>query len=311
MSPAGPDRIGFPTGCHRERIYTMKLTPQLLNQVFSNGSLPSLVYANRQSVSEGKRVRPMHSHQNLCELLICYHGTGRYNIDSESYPVAVGDLIYYNAGSYHEVLSTGDTEIGTYCFGFTDVRMSGLPGNHLLPEDSAFVRPAGSQEIFLLQLADQIVSTETASSAEDVRVQLMAAVFLITACQIPAEKSRRLSRQSSETALAAKEYIDLHFTEPLRIEEIADVVSCSPSYLAHSFKDLTGYAPLQYMLRCRIGQAETLLISSDYTAAHIGSIVGFDSPAYFHRVFRSIAGVTPLQYRKRYLAELKGSRTQL
>ena len=79
----------------------MKLTPQLLNQVFSNGSLPSLVYANRQSVSEGKRVRPMHSHQNLCELLICYHGTGRYNIDNESYPVAVGDLIYSNAGSYH------------------------------------------------------------------------------------------------------------------------------------------------------------------------------------------------------------------
>ncbi|MBQ9061288.1 MAG: hypothetical protein IJ121_00465 [Eubacterium sp.] len=71
----------------------MKLTPQLLSKVFSNGSLPSLVYANRQNVSDGKRVRPMHSHQNLCELLICYHGSGIYNINQFS-----------NAGAFLSVL---------------------------------------------------------------------------------------------------------------------------------------------------------------------------------------------------------------
>ena len=289
----------------------MKLTQRSLKEVFDCDIMPVLIYANRQNAQEGKRVRPMHSHQGLCELLICFHGSGIYNIDHESYEIHKGDLIFYNAGSYHEVLSSGSQEIGTYCFGFSDVHRKGLPENHLTEKGSAFVRPSGVNEEFLLQLADQILAADNRSPAEQLRIQLMAVAFLLTACRVPSENLRSLTRKSSETAVAAKEYIDAHFAEQLKLDDIAGHLSCSTSYLSHSFKELTGYAPLQYILRSRIGQAETLLISSDLSISYISSVTGFESPSYFHRMFRKIVGTTPALYRKKYLEELHGSRKQM
>ena len=40
-------------------------------------------------------------------------------------------------------------------------------------------------------------------------------------------------------------------------------------HLAHIFKDMTGMSPIHYMIRCRIGEAQNLLISTDYSATQI------------------------------------------
>lgn len=289
----------------------MALSDRRMRDVFESGEFPVLVYANRQNAQDGKRDRPLHRHDKLCELLICYHGSGIYNVDHSSYEIQVGDIIYYNAGSRHEVRSLEDTEIGTYCLGFKDVHLAGLPENHLVRRGESFVRPAGQKEAVLLGLADEIVSCPDRKAADLLRIQLLGAAFLLTACSIPSAHTRSLPVRSSEIAAAAKAYIDQHFTEPLPAEKIAEETSCSVSYLAHSFKEYTGYAPLQYIQRCRVGQAQTLLISSDYSVAHIASVTGFESASYFNRVFRKIVGATPLQYRDKYLTELRGSRMQL
>lgn len=289
----------------------MVLSDRRMREVFESGELPVLVYANRQNAQDGKRDRPLHRHNNLCELLICYHGSGIYTVDHTSYEIQVGDIIYYNAGSRHEVRSLEDTEIGTYCLGFKDVHLTGLPENHLVRSGESFVRPAGQKEAVLLGLADEIVGCPDKEPADLLRIQLLGAAFLMTAFSIPSTLNRTLPVRSSEIAAAAKAYIDQHFTDPLTTEEIAKEASCSVSYLAHSFKQYTGYAPLQYIQRCRVGQAQTLLISSDYSVSHIASVTGFESASYFNRVFRKIVGTTPLQYRDKYLTELRGSRIQL
>lgn len=289
----------------------MMLSDRRMREVFDSGQLPVLVYANRQNAQEGKRDRPLHRHEKLCELLICYHGSGIYTVDHRSYEVHAGDIIYYNAGSRHEVRSLEDTEIGTYCLGFTNVYLKGLPENHLVGKNDSFVRPAGRKEAVLLGIADEIVGCPDKEPADLLRMQLLGVTFLLTAFSIPSSRIRSLPVRSSEIAAAAKAFIDQHFTDPLSIEEIAEVSGCSVSSLAHSFKEYTGFAPLQYIQRCRIGQAQTLLISSDYSVSHIASITGFGSASYFNRVFRHIVGAAPLQYREKYLKELRGSRKQL
>ncbi|MDO5134101.1 MAG: AraC family transcriptional regulator [Eubacteriales bacterium] len=289
----------------------MLLSQRRTRDVFTSGNLPVLLYANRQNAQDDKRDRPLHCHENLCELLICYHGSGVYVVDHASYEIQVGDIIYYNAGGRHEVRSSGETEIGTYCLGFTDVHLAGLPENHLVHPGDSFVRPAGQKEALLLGLADEIVNCPEKEPADLLRMQIMGAAFLMTACSIPSAHTRSLPTRSSEIAAAAKSFIDQHFTEPLQIADIAGAVNCSTSFLSHVFKEYTGYAPLQYIHRCRIGQAQTLLISSDYSVAYIASATGFESASYFNRVFRKIVGATPVAYREKYLAELRGSRKQL
>lgn len=290
----------------------MNLSTELLTQVFENGQLPHLVYANCQNYGQQKHDRPMHSHDHFCELLLCYRGFGTYNIGRHSYPIQEGDLIYYNAGELHEVVSTSDVEIGTYCFGFANVHFHGMPHGQFIPPDSPHVRPSESAFPFLCSLANQILELYTGDARDQLTVQLLAASLLLMAAQTSTSPQEdRITDAASQLTARIKEYIDTHYTEPLSLEDIAQALSCSVPHVAHTFKKTTGYSPIQYAIRRRIGMAQTLLISSDYSATHIATLVGYDNTNYFNSLFTKIVGTTPIRYRKQYLESLRGDRDQL
>lgn len=96
------------------------------------------------------------------------------------------------------------------------------------------------------------------------------------------------------------QYIDLNYMNPITIQEIADALYASPYYIAHVFKKETGYSPIQYMLRRRIGEAQTLLITSEVPIVDIAGIVGYDTQSYFTSQFTRYVGMPPRQYRLKY-----------
>ena len=75
-------------------------------------------------------------------------------------------------------------------------------------------------------------------------------------------------------------------------------------------KDISGYSPIQYVIRRRIGLAQTWLISSDLSATQIATMVGYDNTNYFNTLFKRMVGVSPIRYRKQYLDSLRGKRNQ-
>ena len=114
---------------------------------------------------------------------------------------------------------------------------------------------------------------------------------------------------SSVTSLV-KDYINAHYTEDIHLSDIAHQFSFSTPYISHTFKSTTGYSPIQYLIRCRIGQAQTLLISSDLSVTEVAMCVGYDNSSHFQTLFKQVVGITPLQYRKKYLETLHGERDQ-
>lgn len=284
----------------------------LASSVFENSQLPVLVNANRQDYGRKRHDRPMHGHDSMCELLLCYRGFGVYNVNNFSYVIQEGDLIYYNCGELHEVVSSTDVEIGTYCFGFSNVHFSGLPLNHFIPKDSPHVRASQSMFPFLCSLAEQILKYNSGSPANRLTGQMLGISLLMLAAQMPAsQREEPVSSTASQLTARIKEYIDAHYTEPLKLEDIASALNCSVPYLAHTFKAATGYSPIQYAIRRRIGLAQTLLISTDYSATHIATLVGYDNTNYFNSLFSKIVGATPIRYRKKYLEALRGERNQM
>lgn len=280
--------------------------------VFENNLLPTLVYANRQDYGHVRIDRPMHGHDSLCELLLCYQGFGTYHINNLSYPIQEGDLIYYNSGELHEVISDVETEIGTYSFGFTDVHFRDLPLNHFIPPDSPHVRPTHGMFPFLRGLCEQILDRYNNNPFDRLTVQLLGASLLMMAARLQTmPEEANVSDAASHLTSRIKAYIDAHYTEPLKLEDIAASLSCSVPYLSHTFKATTGYSPIQYAIRRRIGLAQTLLISSDYSATHIATLVGYDNTNYFNSLFTKIVGTSPIRYRKKYLEALRGERGQM
>ena len=46
-----------------------------------------------------------------------------------------------------------------------------------------------------------------------------------------------------------KEYIDKHYMEPITLQSMGEALHISPYYLSHVFKQMSGYSPVQYLLR--------------------------------------------------------------
>lgn len=269
---------------------------------------PSLVYVTRQEFGGKKRDRPMHSHENLCEILLVFRGFGVYMINNRKYAIQEGDVLFYNQNDVHEVQSLVKEEIGTYCLGITGLHLKGLPANHLHAEVDPPVRASGAQFEFLLKLCDQVYSLLDGDLYAKAAAQSLALSFLLLslkldAAPVVAQKTER----DVHVAESILRYLDAHYTEPVTLKSIAAHFRCSEPYISHVFKKATGQAPIQYVIRRRIGLAQTYLIESDLTATQIATIVGYDNTNYFITLFTRLIGVSPIRYRKLYYEGLRGN----
>lgn len=102
---------------------------------------------------------------------------------------------------------------------------------------------------------------------------------------------------SNRKVNAALEYIAEHFTEPIRLDDVAHHVSLSSFRLAHLVKEATGRTILQHVHRLRIQQARRLLEQTSRSCAEIAYDVGFGDQSYFIKQFRKLTGITPMKYR--------------
>lgn len=114
------------------------------------------------------------------------------------------------------------------------------------------------------------------------------------------------SEEDIKLADHIRRYLDAHYTESIVLADVAAAFGCSESYIPHTFKRCIGYSPIQYMIRRRIGLAQTYLITTDYTATHIATLVGYDNTNYFNTIFTKITGVSPMRYKKQYLDAMRG-----
>ena len=83
----------------------------------------------------------------------------------------------------------------------------------------------------------------------------------------------------------------------ITLNQLAEMVYLSPSYLSRIFTKETGNSFNDYLNAVRINKAKSLLKYNDLRVADVANAVGFDDQSYFTKVFRRITGVTPVKYR--------------
>ena len=93
------------------------------------------------------------------------------------------------------------------------------------------------------------------------------------------------------------QYIEVHYYEKVTLNQLAEMVYLSPSYLSRIFTRETGNSFNDYLNAVRINKAKSLLKYNDLRVADVANAVGFDDQSYFTKVFRRITGVTPVKYR--------------
>lgn len=90
-------------------------------------------------------------------------------------------------------------------------------------------------------------------------------------------------------------YINLHITEDISLEEIAEQFYISTSYLCRIFKSGTGTTIHKYITAGRITRAKDLL-SEGYSCLDASSLSGFKDYNGFWKSFVKQVGVSPAKY---------------
>ena len=92
-------------------------------------------------------------------------------------------------------------------------------------------------------------------------------------------------------------YMKQHLEQPLHVSTLAALANLSPSHYTALFKQHTGYAPIDYLIRLRMHWACQLLDTTNLPVKNIAASLGYDDPFYFSRVFKAVNEASPTEYR--------------
>ncbi len=103
-------------------------------------------------------------------------------------------------------------------------------------------------------------------------------------------KSRRIAK--------INEYINNNYMNPIKLCDIAQLVSMSDSALSHFFKKRTNRNIVDYINDIRISNATKMLFETTNSISEIAFLCGFNNISNFNRIFKKNKGKTPSEYRE-------------
>ena len=103
--------------------------------------------------------------------------------------------------------------------------------------------------------------------------------------------------ESARVATCVYEYLTKNVNKTITLEEIADELFFSVSYVKTAFKKHTGKSVMRAFAELKIKRAKKL-IKNGMHFAEIAKELSYSSEQYFSRAFKSIAGMTPMEYKK-------------
>lgn len=109
----------------------------------------------------------------------------------------------------------------------------------------------------------------------------------------------KLPKGVSQEIYRCMTYIQSHTNVPIGVDDVAQEINRSSSYLMRRFKAELGMSVGDYITKCKLEEACDLLTYGDRSLAEISAYLCYSSQSYFQNVFKKQFGVTPMQYRKK------------
>lgn len=92
-------------------------------------------------------------------------------------------------------------------------------------------------------------------------------------------------------------FINLKYSEPIGVEEIAQACGLNRSYFTRIFRQITGTTPQTYLLEFRMKKAIEYLNTTEESINNIAFLVGYNDLFTFSKAFKRYTGLSPRDYR--------------
>ena len=268
-------------------------------------AFPCAGYASRHGDRPGDQV-PWHKHEEI-ELICVTQGRLDIRVPGRVCTLGQGELALINAGLLHFVGGAPSGELHSLVF--SPLLITGRINSAFYEK---YIGPLLGCAEFALWCTDDAASVDMFSQAfgalaEDafayeftVREKLSA---ILLKCYLSMRKKISVENRSKGTDTlrieCMIEFIRTHFAESITLSNIARSADVSPRECQRCFERMIGESPIRYLLKYRLMQSASLLISlPTASVAQICASCGFDHPSYYSAQFGKYFGCTPGEYRK-------------
>ena len=237
------------------------------------------------------------------KIILFLSGRAAYGIEGKSYTLESGDLIVVPSGCIHrpELAPGAPYERVIVYISSEFLRASGTPGYDL---ESCFtqartqfrfvLRPGAGRRSFTAALS----ALEQEQSGQHFGSELMARAlflqFLIGVSRGMAENRLEYVSSSAcdEKIVAILQYLSLHLTEELRIDDLAARFYISKYHMMRRFKEETGYTIHNYVVTKRLMLAREK-IADGMPVGEACYACGFGEYSAFARAYKKQFSVSP------------------
>lgn len=239
-----------------------------------------------------ERKEPIQEHV----LIYCVEGAGWYQLGKNEYRVSANQFFILPAGIPHAYGADANQPWTIYWIHFTGEHAAIYSQDANLPQDlnpSVHSRIRERNTVF-----EEIINTiEKSYDRESLRYASSLLHYYLASMRY-----LRLYRQTQPSSIGFVEAVTHYMVENMEkkvtLQELADYMGYSQSYLSQRFKQELGESPLNYLNRLRIDNACRMLKETNLRINHICHKVGISDAYYFSRLFHQIMGMSPREYRK-------------
>jgi len=132
---------------------------------------------------------------------------------------------------------------------------------------------------------------------------LEAELKMITVRTLESEEKTDNTEDAKMQAVAERitHYIEIHYTEDISLQDMAEAMNYSEAYFCKLFKQYFDKSFVAYMTDFRMARAKELLANVLINIKDVGTEVGYKDSNYFAKVFKRVTGMTPSEYRLQML----------
>lgn len=243
------------------------------------------------------------------EIYICVEGSATVCIDDATYPVKPGTILLYNPRENHELFTTSlepydryillfhYSELASLYTGIEDTLLNLFSQRADYQNNLLTIPPHEFQ--YLITLLDRALSYQSLNN--NTQDALLYAQFLKIIHFLNQQYLQSVKRQenSCHFPIVAKalNLIEEQFITLQQVDDLANQLHISTSYLARVFKRQVGTSVYEYIRNMKFAYAVKLL-SEGHSVTQACFDSGFNSYSHFIQMFKRKYGMTPHKYQK-------------
>jgi len=140
-----------------------------------------------------------------------------------------------------------------------------------------------------------------ADPASEAAIDALFCLILIDICRTASITPKSDAEEYNPRMEKIRLYLEKHYTEPIRIEQLCELSELKEANLCRQFKKYSGLSVGDYLKQHRLALAMQQLRTTNNKVLTICYDCGFSGIVYFNRIFRTAIGETPSNYRKRFV----------